>query len=279
VGTSGSHSGRALIFFLAPIYLELVRSGREGWRQAGGGCSLPCLPRLRTLCLSPGHPVIPFWSTARHLSAFGLSVGWTARSTEGIGGGPWPAVGQRFSRFPQFDTWGAVFQLHGREPTVGQEKAQRDRVLREKASLFKDQKPPTGPLSGRRASPRGRRIRTIVYNLLGACNLFLGRHGQNLGGIDKTSVEALPKGTVPFSSNENWDSPPLEPAPILTHFGWYNSSLGDHLVLENSGKAAIMPITLRALNIPLDAGTAWFFPAFLILPPRVSRRQHGRHES
>jgi predicted amidohydrolase len=27
--------------------------------------------------------------------------------------------------------------------------------------------------------------------------------------------QALQKGTVPFSSNENWDSPPLEPAPIL----------------------------------------------------------------
>jgi hypothetical protein len=27
---------------------------------------------------------------------------------------------------------------------------------------------------------------------------------------------ALSKGTVPFSSNENWDSPPFAPLPVLT---------------------------------------------------------------
>jgi hypothetical protein len=34
-------------------------------------------------------------------------------------------------------------------------------------------------------------------------------------GIGEPITVALPKGTVPFSSNENWDSPPLIPSPIL----------------------------------------------------------------
>jgi YVTN family beta-propeller protein len=46
-----------------------------------------------------------------------------------------------------------------------------------------------------------------------------GRHGMNDRHrlrTGETTTVALPKGTVPFSSNENWDSPPLDPAPVLS---------------------------------------------------------------
>ena len=74
--------------------------------------------------------------------------------------------------------------------------------------------------------------------------------------IGETIAVALPKGTVPFSSNENWDSPPLT----------------RHLFPRRSLAATLRKVFHRGANVPRSAylpGCTSTMPRSMYWPPSV----------